>query len=53
MIRHRPFHRVVFVAAGFYNIAWGIYAAINPQLLFRFARMPEADPPKFLPASAW
>ncbi len=35
----RGFHRAVFITAGVYNLAWGIYAAIDPQWLFRFARM--------------
>ena len=39
-IRHRKFHRVVFLAAGVYNILWGIYSAVDPQWLFRFAGLP-------------
>jgi hypothetical protein len=46
MIAHRHFHRVVFVAAGFYNILWGLYAVIDPQWLFRFARMPQENYPQ-------
>jgi hypothetical protein len=45
-IARRQFHRVVFAVAGVYNIAWGLYAAIDPQWLFRFARMPQANYPQ-------
>jgi len=41
----RGFHRAVFVAAGAYNLAWGAYAALDPQWLFRFAGMPEINHP--------
>lgn len=37
-------HRRLFIAAGAYNIAWGLYSAIDPQWLFRFARM---APPRY------
>jgi hypothetical protein len=40
MIRRRKIHRVVFLIAGIYNVAWGIYSAANPQWLFRFTGMP-------------
>ena len=30
-IARRRFHRAVFTAAGIYNIAWGLYAAYDPQ----------------------
>ncbi len=45
-IRRRRFHRGVFVAAGCYNICWGIYAALDPQWLFRFASMPLLNHPQ-------
>lgn len=44
-IRRRRFHRIVFAAAGVYNLAWGAYAAIDPQWLFRFAGMPPLNHP--------
>jgi len=28
---------VVFLLAGLYNIGWGIFSALDPQWLFRFA----------------
>ena len=46
MIARRSFHRAVFVAAGLYNILWGLYVVIDPQWLFRFARMPEENYPQ-------
>ncbi len=36
----------MFVAAGLYNILWGLYAAVDPQWLFRFAKMPPANHPQ-------
>jgi hypothetical protein len=46
MIPRRRFHRALFCAAGVYNIGWGIYAALDPQWLFRFARMPLLNYPQ-------
>jgi hypothetical protein len=45
MIRRRRFHRAVFVAAGWYNIAWGVWSAVDPQWLFRFAGLPSLNQP--------
>lgn len=45
-MRRRRLHRIVFAAAGCYNVAWGIYAAIDPQWLFRFAEMPPQNYPE-------
>jgi hypothetical protein len=45
VIPRRRFHRVVFVLAAIYNPLWGLYAAIDPQWLFRFAGMPELNHP--------
>jgi hypothetical protein len=42
----RRFHRAVFIAAGVYNIAWGIFSSLDPQWLFRFAGMPLANHPQ-------
>lgn len=42
----RRFHRTVFALAGVYNIAWGMYAALDPQWLFRFAGMPPLNHPQ-------
>jgi hypothetical protein len=46
VIPRRRWHRAVFVAAGVYNIGWGIYSALDPQWLFRFAGMPLANHPQ-------
>ncbi|MGV3533043.1 MAG: hypothetical protein ACO1QR_11790 [Chthoniobacteraceae bacterium] len=44
-IPRRRLHRAVFLAAGLYNIAWGLYAAVDSQWLFRFAEMPLLNHP--------
>src|ERR1051325_1240777 len=45
MIAHRRWHRVTFCLAGVYNILWGLYAALDPQWLFRFAGLPLQNHP--------
>jgi len=45
VIARRALHRAVFVAAGVYNIAFGVFAAREPQWLFRFAGMPDLNHP--------
>lgn len=46
MIQRRKFHRAVFLFAGVYNIVWGLYSALNPQWLFRYAAMPLQNYPE-------
>lgn len=46
MIAHRRLHRLVFGVAGVYNLAWGVYAAFDPQWLFRYAGMPLQNYPQ-------
>ncbi|MES1243238.1 MAG: hypothetical protein ABUT39_16625 [Acidobacteriota bacterium] len=46
MIPRRRWHRIAFCAAGAYNILWGLYAAADPQWLFRFAGMPPLNHPQ-------
>jgi len=46
MIRRHRFYRAVFTAAGIYNLCWGIYSAIDPTWMFRFARMPLPNYPE-------
>jgi hypothetical protein len=47
-IPRRRFHRAVFALAALYNASWGLYAAADPQWLFRFAGMePINHPPIF------
>ena len=45
MIVRRKFHRAVFVAAGLYNMAWGLWSIVDPQWPFRFAGMTPANYP--------
>jgi hypothetical protein len=45
VVKRRRFYRIVFLLAGAYNIAWGVYAVVDPQWLFRFAGMPPATQP--------
>jgi hypothetical protein len=43
MIPRRRFHRLIFVAAGLYNVAWGLWTALDPRWLTRVAGIPLAD----------
>ena len=45
-MKRRRFHRIVFLIAGAYNLAWGAYSALDPQWLFRFAGMPLSNYPE-------
>jgi hypothetical protein len=45
VIPRRRFHRIVFLLASFYNPLWGVYAAVDPQWLFRFAGLPPLNHP--------
>lgn len=40
------FHRLTFTLAGIYNLGWGLYSAVDPQWLFRFAGMPLLNHPE-------
>jgi hypothetical protein len=44
-VKRRRFYRIVFLLAGAYNIGWGLYAAFDPQWLFRFAGMAQLTQP--------
>lgn len=46
MIARRKFHRRVFLAAGFYNLGWGVFSIVDSQWLFRFAGMPLQNYPE-------
>jgi len=46
MIARRRQHRITFVLAGIYNMLWGLYAAYDPQWLFRFAGLPDENYPQ-------
>jgi hypothetical protein len=39
LVPRRKFYQLVFGCAGIYNIAWGVYAVIDPQWFFRFTGM--------------
>jgi len=45
-MKRRRLHQIVFAVAGAYNLAWGAYAAIDPQWLFRYAGMPLSNYPE-------
>lgn len=45
LLSRRRLHRAVFALAGIYNLSWGALAAVDPQWLFRFARMPALNHP--------
>jgi hypothetical protein len=42
----RSLHRGVFVVAGIYNIAWGLYSIVDPQWLFRVSGMAPSNHPQ-------
>lgn len=44
-MKRRTLHRAVFSVAAVYNVLWGLYAAVDPQWLFRFAGMPSLNHP--------
>src|SRR5918912_1318860 len=46
MIAHRRRHRITFCLAGGYNVLWGLYAGLDPQWLFRFAKLPLLNHPQ-------
>jgi hypothetical protein len=46
MIARRKFHQAVFIIAGVYNLGWGLFSALDPQWLFRFAGMPPLNYPE-------
>lgn len=46
LLPRRRWHRAVFVAAGVYNILWGLFSAAFPQWLFHFADMPLLNHPQ-------
>ena len=45
-MKRRRFHQLVFALAGAYNLGWGLYAAIDPQWLFRYAGMAPMNHPE-------
>src|SRR5437868_1126563 len=46
MIRRRRFHSIVFLAAGIYNLVWGMLSSFDPQWFFRSAKLPPLNYPE-------
>jgi hypothetical protein len=44
-LTRRRLHRAVFLAAGVYNIVWGLWSALDPQWLFRFTGLAPLNHP--------
>ncbi len=44
-VPRRRLHRATFVAAGAYNLAWGAYAALDPQWFARVAGLARLSQP--------
>jgi hypothetical protein len=45
-IPRRKLHRFVFIAAGVYNVTWGLYSVWDPQWLFRYSGLPAQNYPQ-------
>ena len=45
-LKRRAWHRAAFLAAGAYNIAWGLYAALDPDWFFRYAGLEPLNHPE-------
>jgi hypothetical protein len=45
-MKHQRAYRAVFLAAGIYNILWGINAVANPQWFFRLTGLPQSNTPQ-------
>jgi len=45
-LARRRLHQATFMAAGIYNLAWGIFANVDPQWMFRFAGMTPLNHPQ-------
>jgi hypothetical protein len=45
-MKHQQAHRTVFLAAGAYNILWGLYAVVDPQWFFRLTGLPPSNTPQ-------
>jgi len=46
LIARRKIHRITFILAGGYNLAWGLYSSLYPQWLFEYSEMPLANYPE-------
>ena len=45
MLPRRRFHRAVFITAGMYNVAWGLFSTIDPEWFFRFSGLAPLNHP--------
>jgi len=45
-LKRRKLHRLTFSLAAVYNLCWGLFAAIDPQWLFRFSGMAPLNHPE-------
>lgn len=45
-LKRRGLHRATFGLAAAYNVCWGLFAAADPQWLFRFSGMPPLNHPE-------
>lgn len=45
-MRDRRRHQRAFVAAGCYNVVWGVFTVLRPQWLFELAGLPSANHPQ-------
>jgi hypothetical protein len=45
-MKHQKAYRALFLTAGAYNIAWGIYAIADPQWFFRLTGLPPSNTPQ-------
>jgi hypothetical protein len=46
MIPRRRLHRLIFVAAGLYNLVWGLWTALEPRWLSRVGGIAMRDAPQ-------
>jgi hypothetical protein len=44
-LKRRNLHRLTFAAAAVYNLSWGLFAAVDPQWLFRYTGLPPLNHP--------
>jgi len=45
-MKNIKFYKVLFILAGFYNIAWGLFSVFSPQWLFNFSGMSQMAHPQ-------
>ena len=45
-MKKKRIHQFTFICAGLYNLAWGVYCAIDPQWFFRLSGLPPINHPQ-------